>query len=252
MGSFSQKYSEIYDVFYDKKDYQGEVDLIEQVIRKYKPDTKKILDYGCGTGEHTKALALKGYEISGIEKNENMLAIAKQKIKKQKNVHFYNADESRAVDPDSIDVCITLFDVISYMNTNEEIRDFLTYVKNVLKDSGLIIFDFWYGPGVINLRPEKRWKEYNAGDKKILRLTNPVPDNDNCIVSVTHEVIISERDRIINRFTETHNMRYFFKNEIFMFLNYHGFEVSNFGTWKDLYIPPTIADWSALVIAQKV
>jgi len=252
MSTFNREYSEIYDLLYETKDYQGEVHLIEEVIRKYKPDAKKIIDYGCGTGMHTKALALKGYEISGIDKNENMLAIAKQKLKEHENVHFYNTKERDQIDPGSVDVCITLFDVISYMNTNEELRDFLTYVKSVLRSNGLFIFDFWYGPGVINLRPEKRWKELIAGNREILRLTEPVHDHENCIVSATHETMIIERERIINRITETHKMRYFFKNEIHIFLNCHGFEVLNFGTWKDINASPAISDWSALAVAQKV
>jgi SAM-dependent methyltransferase len=249
---FSKKYSRIYDILYADKDYHGEVRLIEQVITKYNPDVRKILDYGCGTGMHAKALALKGYQIFGIDKNANMLAIAEQKLKDHKNVHFYNARERAAIDSCSIDLCITLFDVMSYMNRNEEIRDFLTYVKDILTDKGLLIFDFWYGPGVLNVGPEKRWKVYQAGDKKILRLTDPVHNHDNCIVSSTHEILISDRDKIINRFVETHNMRYFFKNEILMILDLLSFEALNFGTWKDLYAPPTVTDWSALVVAQKV
>jgi SAM-dependent methyltransferase len=251
MSSFSREYSEIYDLLYEEKDYQGEVSLIEEAIRRYKPDSRKILDYGCGTGRHAGVMAARGYEISGIDKNENMLAVARQRLKDWGNARFYNAGERSAIGPGSIDVCVTLFDVLSYMNTNEEIRDFLAYVKDVLTHRGLFVFDFWYGPGVINLRPEKRWKERNVGDRKILRLTDPAHDNENCIVSVTHETIISEKDRIINRIIETHNMRYFFKNEVFIFLSCNGFEALNFGTWKDLYAPPTITDWSALVVAKK-
>ncbi|MGC2063690.1 MAG: class I SAM-dependent methyltransferase [Thermodesulfovibrionales bacterium] len=252
MSSFSREYADIYDLLYNTKDYEGEIHLIEQLIGKYKPDTKKILDYGCGTGTHAKALALKGYEISGIDKNENTLGIAKQKLKDREKVSFYHTSERNAIAPGSIDVCITLFDVISYMNANDEIRDFLLYVKNVLKEKGMFIFDFWYGPGVINLRPEKRWKEYTDGDRRIMRLTDPLHDHDNCIVSVTHEVIISERDRITARMTEIHKMRYFFKNEILLFLSCCGFEVLDFGTWKDLSVQPAMSDWSALAVVRKV
>jgi predicted TPR repeat methyltransferase len=237
---------------YGTKDYQGEIDIIEQLIRKYKPDTRKILDYGCGTGNHAKALALKGYEITGIDKSENTLALAKQKLKDRSEVRLYHTDEKNAVEPGSMDVCITLFDVLSYMTTNEEITVFLDYIKNILADKGLLIFDFWYGPGVVHLRPEKRWKEYAAGDRKVLRLTDPSHDDVNCIVSVSHEVIVSKKDRITDRITDTHVMRYFFRNEIFLFLKFCGFEVLNFGTWEDLYAPPVNTDWSALVVAQKV
>jgi len=249
---FSREYSSIYDLLYTNKDYHGEVDLIEQVITKYKPNVRKILDYGCGTGAHAEPLALKGYEIFGIDKNPNMLAIAEQKLNNHKNVHLYNASERRAIDLGSIDLCITLFDVLSYMNRDEELEDYLSYVGDVLTEKGLLIFDFWYGPGVINIGPEKRWKEYEEGGKKLIRLTNPVHNHDDCVVASMHEVLIFDRNTLTNRFAERHDMRYFFKSEIFVRLKIFGFEVLNFGTWKDLYTPPTVTDWSALVVARKV
>ena len=252
MGSFSRGYAEIYDLLYYAKDYEGEADVIEKVIRQHTPAARKILDYGCGTGNHAKALALRGYELFGVDKSENTLEVARQKLKGRTDVHLFHADERDAVGPGSIDVCITLFDVLSYMNANDEIIAFLDYVRNVLKDRGLMIFDFWYGPGVIHLRPEKRWKEYVVGERKILRLTTPEHDDLNCVVSVKHEILMSEKDRIINRMIDTHTMRYFFKNEIFLFLKCCGFEVLHFGTWEDLYATPGNTAWSALVVAQKV
>lgn len=211
-----------------------------------------MLDYGCGTGNHTISLNLKGYEISGIDKSDHMLDIAGRKLKHNKNISFFNIEKKNKIKPNSVDVCITLFDVMSYMNDNQEINQFLSYLKEVLVNNGLFIFDFWYGPGVINLVPEKRWCEYNSGELKILRLTSPECDCYNCIVNVTHEIFVFKKDRLTNRFTETHKMRYFFKNELLLFLNYHGFEIVKFGAWKDINNPPTKNDWSSLAVCKLV
>jgi len=250
MGSFDKTYAEIYDILYADKDYHNEIKLIEEVINKNKPDFKRILDYGCGTGNHLKIIASKGIEVYGLDKNKHMLNIARQKTKNFKNVKLYSIDERTAIIPNSIDVCVSVFDVLSYMNTNVEINDFIDYIKTVLVNDGLFIFDFWYGPGVIALSPEKRWKEYKHNGKVILRLTYPVHDSKNCIVNVSHDVIVLEKNRVVNRFIDKHNIRYFFKNEILLFLDYHGIEVLKFGTWKDLNTPPTTADWSTLVVSR--
>ena len=47
----------------------------------------------------------------------------------------------------------------------------LSYVVSRLKSQGLLVFDFWYGPSVLSLRPVSRWKEFEANGAKILRLT---------------------------------------------------------------------------------
>lgn len=250
MAGFNKEYTQIYDILYSEKDYKQECDLIEKIIREYKPGAKNILDYGCGTGNHTEILSLRGYKISCIDKDENMLKIAKQKLSGHKNIQFYNTEERDKIKPNSIDICITLFDVISFMHSNEEINDFLSYSKKILKKEGLFIFDFWYGPGVINLKPERMWKEYKTKNKNILKLISPVHDIENSLVDFNHEIIVYNKDRILNRFNDNHRMRYFFEKEMNLFLNYHGFKIIKFGTLKDINKHPTRNDWSVLMVCQ--
>lgn len=245
---FNKEYAQIYDTLYSEKDYQGEVDLIERIIDEYKPGAKNILDYGCGTGNHARILAKRGYNVFCLDPNENMLKIARQKLKGYKNVKILNTKTREKIGEGSVDVCITLFDVVSYMNTDKELNSFLSYVKKILVKGGLLVFDFWYGPGVINLKPEKKWKEYKVRSKNILRLTTPVHDKKNHIVKACHEVIIWSGSKMLSRFREEHSMRYFFDSEIRKFLRRYGFKILKFGTWKNLTIRPTSNDWSALVV----
>lgn len=252
MEPFSQEYAEIYDLLYQEKNYQYEVDIIEDVIHKYKPEATNILDYGCGTGNHTNVLVNKGYTIYAIDKSESMLNIAKRKLQNHQNIHFYRCEEKNVITPKSIDVCVTLFDVVSYMTTNEELHEYLTFLHNILSNKGLVIFDFWYGPGVIHLEPEKRWKEYQSEITNLLRLTEPILNLDDCLVNITHQVIVSQNNTLVNRFNDIHTMRFFFKNEIQLLLEHHGFKILKFGTWNDLEILPTTEDWSALVVSQLI
>jgi len=248
MAGFYKEYAHIYDILYAKKEYERECDIIEGIIKEYKPGSKRILDYGCGTGGHAQFLSQRGYHMSCLDIDENILQLAKQKLALHKNVQFYNTKERDAIQPGSIDVCITLFDVLSFMHSNEEINEFFSYVKRVLQKDGLFIFDFWYGPAVINLKPEKMWKEFTAGDKNVLKLTSPVHDLENSRVDLTHDIIVYNKDRILQKFRDHHRMRYFFQNEIESFLAYHNFKRIKFGTMKDINTHPTIDDWSVLMM----
>jgi SAM-dependent methyltransferase len=239
----------LYEALYKYKDYRAEANLIDKAIKKYKPGSTSILDYGCGTGNHAAALLSKGYRVCGVDKNPYMLRKAKDKLK-EKKADFYSTKERGVIKPGSIDVCVLLFDVLSYMNSNEELMDFLSYVKKILANGGLFIFDFWYGPGVINLRPVKRRKEYFLGDKKIVRITKPTHDLNKCMVKVEHEVNVFERNKIVKKIFDIHLMRYFFKNEIDLFLRQHGFKILKFGLWDNVDKLPSVNDWSALVIAK--
>jgi SAM-dependent methyltransferase len=252
MATFGQKYVELYEIFYQDKDYTGEAALIKNIIEKYKSNAKKILDYGCGTGRHAEKLLSLGFKVSGIDKNRYMLRKAREKFKDDKRISFYPVDKRNLIKPRSFDVCISLFDVLSYMNTNEEIVNFLNYVKRTLSANGLFIFDFWYGPGVLSLGPSKRNKEYTLNDRRVVRITTPEVDYYNSIVKVTHEVSIFKKRKKISTFIDTHHMRYFFKNEINLFLRVVGFEIIKFGTWQNLNSAPSLNDWSALVVARSI
>lgn len=49
-----------------------------------KNNAKTVLDLGCGTGEHVIALAKLGFNMTGVDANEDMLANAIEKLAKQK------------------------------------------------------------------------------------------------------------------------------------------------------------------------
>src|ERR1700744_919842 len=56
--------------------------VIEKILKKH--HVNSILDMTCGTGSQVFSLAKKGFQIVGSDINTKMLAIAKEKTKKEK------------------------------------------------------------------------------------------------------------------------------------------------------------------------
>ena len=64
---FGAEYSAAYDLLYQDKDYEAEVDVIEHVFATHGHGrVRRVLDLGCGTGGHAAPLAQRGYEVVGI------------------------------------------------------------------------------------------------------------------------------------------------------------------------------------------
>jgi SAM-dependent methyltransferase len=250
--AFERRYAQLYDTIYSAKDYAFEVGQVLEFARRYGVDAKTIVDYGCGTGSHARRFAEKGIKVYGIDRSQDMLAAAREKTRGQQNVEFLHDSELAVIPEGSVDIFCLLFDVVSYIVENEALDRLLSYIVSRLKPQGLFVFDFWYGPGVLSLRPVNRWKEFEANGAKILRLTRAELDWNNSIVNVTHEIIVTQENQVKNRFADSHVMRFFFKKEINYLLGTHGLEVMQFGTWQDPDAPPTTNDWSALIVSRRL
>ena len=81
MNQFGDLYSQYYDLLYSDKDYIGEVDYIDNLIKLHNKNVKTLLDMGCGTGKHAELFYEKGYKVHGIDLSEDMLKIANQRRK---------------------------------------------------------------------------------------------------------------------------------------------------------------------------
>lgn len=71
-----KKFAKYYDLFYQKKNYQKEVEFLCNFITK----EDQVIDIGCGTGIHASLLANKEINIEGLDLNKEMLEIAKTRL----------------------------------------------------------------------------------------------------------------------------------------------------------------------------
>ena len=56
------------------------MDEISSLLKAENPNTKNILDIGCGTGNYLIGLAKRGYQVDGIDSSQAMVEVAKLKI----------------------------------------------------------------------------------------------------------------------------------------------------------------------------
>ena len=248
--SFSPRYAEIYDTLHAEKDYRFEDARLRALFKEYRIPCGTILDYGCGTGNHARHLASWCREVIGVDPNEAMLEIAGKKTAAASNIRLLHARDQETIPARSIDACVALFDVLSYMNRDEEIKGLLHFLTQVLRPKALFVFDFWYGPAVLHLRPEAREKNFEMPGKRIQKKVHPVLDENRRIVSVTHEITVIGEGEKREQFSDEHSMRYFSEEEIGNFLKRYGFSILKFGTWKNLESPPRCEDWSALAVSR--
>jgi SAM-dependent methyltransferase len=255
--SVFKKYSQYYDLLYKDKDYQGEADYIDQLIKEYAPNSKTILDLGSGTGIHDYLLAQKGYQVKGVDFSEEMIAEATIKLgniyKDWEDCLSFEVGDIRSWKSDKqFDVVISLFHVMSYQITNQDIEQALSTMKYHLKKGGIVIFDFWYGPGVLTQLPETRIKKFEDDKIQVTRFAEPkIFPNENT-VNVNYTIFIKNKVQgTFEEITETHRMRYLFLPEMQHFLNLAEFSIVSKEEWMKGETL-MLNYWNGCIIAQKL
>lgn len=217
-------YSNLYDQLYLDKNYKEECDYVDNLIRSLKQDYKniRILELGSGTGIHGQLLSQKGYHLTGIELSQNMIDKA---YERECGFKIYQGDIRKPVVSGKFDIVISLFHVISYQVSNEDIISVFEQVYKNLEDNGLFIFDFWYSEAVINLKPSNRVKRVEKNNLSIVRIGEPVVKGQSNRVDVNYQFFYREDEGEWKEFKEIHSMRHFSIPELKLIANQCGMEL---------------------------
>ena len=250
-----EKYAKYYDLLYQDKDYKEETDYISSLIKKHHPETKKILEFGSGSGIHGRLLGDLGYKVSGIERSQQMIDLGKPKADLNKvtsNFSCILGDCRETFIGNDFDTVISLFHVLSYQTTNESITAMLNNACKQLKPGGIFIFDYWYSPAVWNYRPTLRVKKVENSELKITRIAEPECWEDTNRVNVNYLTFIEDLlSGKISKIQETHEMRAFDLDEITQFSDSSGFEVLQSEAWMTKE-SPSPKNWSTCSILRKI
>lgn len=252
---FGSVYAESYDLFYEDKDYQAECDLIEEIFRRHAGgQISTILDIGCGTGNHTIPLTHRGYKVTGVDRSSEMIKYAKAKSQAQhtllkKAPQLIKGDIRCLELAQSFDAVIMMFAVLGYQLSNPDLSSTLGAVRQHLKPGGLFIFDVWYGPAVLAIRPGDKIKEIPTADGKIIRMASGTLDVDRHICQVNYRVLKISGTCVKNDSTESHTMRYFFPMELEMALSFNKLKLQSLTAFPDPEKPADETTWNALGLA---
>jgi SAM-dependent methyltransferase len=243
-------YAEYYNLLYKDKKYKAEADYVEKLFLELKPDAKTILDLGCGSGKHGYEFYKKGYEVTGVDLSEMMLDLAKELP--ENNIEFQIGDVRTIEINKKFDVVVSLFHVLSYQQSNEDVDKFFKTAKNHLAPGGILICDFWYGPGVLNDKPVVRKKVLENEIIKIIRIAEPVIHFDKNIVDVNYTMLINNKSTSIQtEINEQHKMRYFFLPEVELFAEKSGFNIINEHEWMSQNKPSGMS-WNSVIVLRKI
>ncbi len=123
-----------------------------KLIDKYKKGEKKLLDYGCGTGGFLEVCKANGWQISGIEPNDNARKIAEEQtnIKISISKEQENNDKKYSI--------ITLWHVLEHIHDLDETVDWLI---EKLDENGRLVIAVPNHKSYDALKYKEHWAAYD-------------------------------------------------------------------------------------------
>lgn len=246
-----------YDLMYQDKDYRAEAEFVHGLIMQYGKAFGSILELGCGTGGHAVQLAEMGYPVRAVDVSNQMLSEALKRTESlpadvSGRIQFSQGDMRNVAMERKFDVTISLFHVVSYMTSNADLHAACKTARLHMNDGGLFIFDFWYGPAVLNNLPEVRIKRMQNDLIEVIRTAEPqLLPNEN-IVEVNYHVVIRERStQKRHELREQHRMRYLFMPEINLLLEQNCFRQLSCSKWMSDE-EPSLDSWGVCVVAEAI
>lgn len=134
--------SAYYDRFTDDVGYSKWADFFEKVFQKEGLKPHLILDLACGTGRLSQELAVRGYEMIGVDASTEMLMQAMNNtIDLTPRPLFLHQPMEELDLYGTVDACLCCLDSVNYITDPETLREALRRVELFLEPGGVFIFD---------------------------------------------------------------------------------------------------------------
>ncbi|WP_416354117.1 class I SAM-dependent methyltransferase [Agrilactobacillus fermenti] len=135
-------FASVYDRLMDEAMYDEWATYVNQSVLRETGVHPKLLELACGTGDLAVRLQQHGYQVTGLDISEEMLALADQKISEaQLKVPLIQGDMLDLGFPANFDVVTCFDDSLCYLRDSKAVAQTFSNVYRALKPGGIFLFD---------------------------------------------------------------------------------------------------------------
>lgn len=225
LNSYLGLHAARYDLIYADKPYAAEAAFVAKLVGA---EDGRLLDVACGTGRHAREFAALGFDVTAVDYNEELLAVARER---SPDISFQHGDMRALPEPaEPYHVVTCLFDSIGYPLADEQIVAALRSLARQLAPGGVLAFEFLHAPAFLagaSSTRVRRWPTPEGGE--LLRISETELDRVAQTMTVSYELIeLSADGNEVTRGGERQSNRFFTLAEMRLLLQIAGVELERF------------------------
>jgi len=211
--------------------------LVESVLPDYLTEIgvkpSHLLDMACGEGSLAVGMAKLGYQVTGIDQSQRMIALAKGRASKENvDVSFFVEDMRSLSYQEEFSLVTCFFDSLNYLLTIRDLQEAFKGTYRALRPGGFFICDMntIYGLAVDWMR-EQTYIQNEAQD--FIEIHRQAYDYENQIATM-EVTVFTQLGTLWERMDETHRERGYPIADIQFLLNETGFVITSmYGNLKN-------------------
>lgn len=127
---------DLYDAIQSDWDYDRDVCFVQRAISRHGNGGSRLLEIGCGTGEHTRRFVDAGFEVTAVDKYDGMLDLARTKC----DAHFRRTELPELAVEGSYDAVVMIRGVVNHLQPKHLDAAMAAVAERVAKH-GILVFD---------------------------------------------------------------------------------------------------------------
>jgi SAM-dependent methyltransferase len=196
-------YPQYYDLAF-RSETRAEVQFIEAACRKYCPFViRRMLEPGCGSGRLIVALAARGYEMLGFDRNERSLEYLRRRlVRRSLRADVFHADmiDFRLARP--VDAAFNTWNTFRHLTTEGAARRHLQCVADSLRPGGIYILGLHLLPLDVSEECVERWSASHGATKVTVTLRVIATDRRQRVEVIRISMLVRTKTRELRLRTE--------------------------------------------------
>jgi len=226
--------ADLYDKLTKDVDYPAYAGFLMDIIGKHSQNAHSLVEIGCGTGNLTRVLASAGFDMTGVDSSNEMLAEAYSK--ENAGILWINQDVTELDLFGSYDAAISFLDFPNHITDYNDLSVYFKRLYNFVNQGGLCIFD---------VNSEYKFREilgsnvfyYDEEDYSLIWQNHYDEDEKTCTMDIT---VFRREGEVFNRIDTVNIERYYSGEQLDKVLVSAGF--SHMATYGDLSLEAPESD----------